>query len=143
MRWQETQKQKQAPPPPAAGRSRPRRRRAAAHDSSDDSDFVQAEAEESPFGFEESNVVVLRGSHGVGKTAAVYACAAELNFKVIEVNATMLRSGKHLLSTFGEATQSHELGKWAGGAPGGLVGAGAESLEGPSGATAAMETEGR
>lgn len=47
-------------------------------------------------------LVVLQGPCGSGKTAAVYACAAELGYKVIEVNASMLRSGKVVLSNFAE-----------------------------------------
>eukprot|EP00966_Prymnesium_polylepis_P100071 2317322-Prymnesium_polylepis.1 len=66
------------------------------------------------------NVVVLVGVCGAGKTAAAYACASELGFKVIEVHPGMARSAKSVLRNFAEATQSHELGKWAAadGAPG-------------------------
>ena len=58
-------------------------------------------------------MVVLEGPSGAGKTAAVYACAAELGLKVIEVHSAMPRAGRHVLASFGEATQSHELGKWS------------------------------
>ena len=84
-------------------------------DDSDDSDvdnlldFVD-EADEG------SSVMLLSGPPGVGKTAAVYACAMELGYQVIEVNASQQRSGKAILSKFAEATQSHELNKWAGNA---------------------------
>lgn len=61
---------------------------------------------------ETCNVVLLDGPVGGGKTAAVYASASELGFKVIEVHPGMLRSSKQIFSSFSEATQSHELGKW-------------------------------
>ena len=60
-----------------------------------------------------SNLILLEGPSGAGKTAAVYACAAELGLKVIEVNPAMPRAGRHVLASFGEATQSHELAKWS------------------------------
>ena len=59
------------------------------------------------------NMIVLEGPSGIGKTAAVYACAAELGLKVLEVNPAMSRAGRHVLTSFGEATQSHELAKWS------------------------------
>lgn len=58
-------------------------------------------------------LIVVKGPSGAGKKAAVYACAAELGFKVIEVHTGMRRAGKQILSQFAEATQSHELGKWS------------------------------
>ena len=48
-------------------------------------------------------MVVLEGPSGAGKTAAVYACAAELGLKVIEVHSAMPRAGRHVLASFGEA----------------------------------------
>ena len=59
------------------------------------------------------NMIVLEGPSGIGKTAAVYACAAELGLKVLEVNPAMSRAGRNVLTSFGEATQSHELAKWS------------------------------
>ncbi|XP_042340456.1 ATPase family AAA domain-containing protein 5-like [Plectropomus leopardus] len=53
------------------------------------------------------NTVLITGPPGVGKTAAVYACAQELGFKVFEVNCSSQRSGRHVLSQLKEATQSH------------------------------------
>uniref|UniRef100_A0A8C0AFN1 ATPase family AAA domain containing 5 n=1 Tax=Bos mutus grunniens TaxID=30521 RepID=A0A8C0AFN1_BOSMU len=50
----------------------------------------------------------------VGKTAAVYACAQELGFKIFEVNASSQRSGRQILqilSQLKEATQSHQVDK--------------------------------
>ncbi|XP_056315828.1 ATPase family AAA domain-containing protein 5b [Danio aesculapii] len=55
------------------------------------------------------NTVLITGPSGVGKTAAVYACAQELGFKVFEVNSSVLRCGRLLLSQLTEATQSHQM----------------------------------
>ncbi|KAM9371324.1 ATPase family AAA domain-containing protein 5 [Phaethornis superciliosus] len=57
------------------------------------------------------NTVLITGPPGVGKTAAVYACAQELGFKIFEVNASCQRSGRHILSQLKEATQSHQVDK--------------------------------
>ncbi|OQR98118.1 hypothetical protein ACHHYP_09219, partial [Achlya hypogyna] len=51
-------------------------------------------------------LLVLQGEAGAGKTCSVYACAAELGYQVLEINAGQLRSGKALLELAGEATQS-------------------------------------
>uniref|UniRef100_A0A673KAA3 ATPase family AAA domain containing 5b n=1 Tax=Sinocyclocheilus rhinocerous TaxID=307959 RepID=A0A673KAA3_9TELE len=55
------------------------------------------------------NTVLMIGPSGVDKTAAVYACAQELGFKVFEVNSSVLRCGRLILSQLTEATQSHQL----------------------------------
>ncbi|NXY02955.1 ATAD5 protein, partial [Pteruthius melanotis] len=57
------------------------------------------------------NTVLITGPPGVGKTAAVYACAQELGFKIFEVNASCQRSGRQVLSQLKEATQSHQVDK--------------------------------
>uniref|UniRef100_A0A674IVE1 ATPase AAA-type core domain-containing protein n=1 Tax=Terrapene triunguis TaxID=2587831 RepID=A0A674IVE1_9SAUR len=57
------------------------------------------------------NTVLITGPSGVGKTAAVYACAQELGFKIFEVNASCQRSGRQILSQLKEATQSHQVDK--------------------------------
>ena len=55
-----------------------------------------------------ANCVVLAGPTGVGKTAAVYACAQELGFEVFELYAGMgRRSGKELASAVGQLTRNH------------------------------------
>ncbi|KAL1779864.1 ATPase family AAA domain-containing protein 5 isoform X1 [Sigmodon hispidus] len=57
------------------------------------------------------NTVLITGPTGVGKTAAVYACAQELGFKIFEVNASSQRSGRQILAQLKEATQSHQVDK--------------------------------
>ncbi|EQC32097.1 hypothetical protein SDRG_10293 [Saprolegnia diclina VS20] len=54
-------------------------------------------------------LLVLQGEAGAGKTCSVYACAAELGYQVLEINAGQLRSGKTLLELAGEATQSSRV----------------------------------
>ncbi|XP_073708632.1 ATPase family AAA domain-containing protein 5b [Garra rufa] len=55
------------------------------------------------------NTMLMIGPSGVGKTAAVYACAQELGFKVFEVNSSALRCGRLILSQLTEATRSHQV----------------------------------
>ncbi|XP_055982488.1 ATPase family AAA domain-containing protein 5 [Sorex fumeus] len=57
------------------------------------------------------NTMLITGPTGVGKTAAVYACAQELGFKIFEVNASSQRNGRQILSQLKEATQSHQVDK--------------------------------
>ncbi|XP_075759969.1 ATPase family AAA domain-containing protein 5 isoform X2 [Pelodiscus sinensis] len=79
-------------------------------DSMDCMDFKDDKSESE----EESilcNTVLITGPSGVGKTAAVYACAQELGFKIFEVNASCQRSGRQILSQLKEATQSHQVDK--------------------------------
>ena len=55
-----------------------------------------------------TNCIVLTGPTGVGKSAAVYACATELGFEVFELYAGMgRRSGKDLASAVGQLTRNH------------------------------------
>ncbi|OWZ21509.1 hypothetical protein PHMEG_0003924 [Phytophthora megakarya] len=49
---------------------------------------------------------ILEGESGSGKSAAVYACAEELGYEIIEINAAQNRSGKSIVEIAGEATQS-------------------------------------
>ncbi|XP_010592512.2 ATPase family AAA domain-containing protein 5 isoform X1 [Loxodonta africana] len=77
-------------------------------DPSDNIDFKESsDDEESRL----CNTVLITGPTGVGKTAAVYACAQELGFKIFEVNASSQRSGRQILSQLKEATQSHQVDK--------------------------------
>ncbi|XP_021740360.1 uncharacterized protein LOC110706706 isoform X2 [Chenopodium quinoa] len=55
------------------------------------------------------NVLLVTGPVGSGKSAAIYACAKEQGFQVIEVNASDWRNGALLKQKFGEAVGSHFL----------------------------------
>lgn len=54
-----------------------------------------------------SNVVLIVGDYGVGKTALVYTAAEQEGYEVFEVNAGSKRSGKDIVSALGEMTKSH------------------------------------
>ncbi|XP_060946846.1 ATPase family AAA domain-containing protein 5 [Limanda limanda] len=77
-------------------------------EGSKDSDWDCAE-EDSQDAEDMCNSMLITGPTGIGKTAAVYACAQELGFKVFEVNASSQRSGRLILSQLREATQSHQV----------------------------------
>ncbi|XP_039680984.1 ATPase family AAA domain-containing protein 5 [Perca fluviatilis] len=77
-------------------------------EGSNDSDWDCGE-EDFQDGEDMCNTMLITGPTGVGKTAAVYACAQELGFKVFEVNASSQRSGRLILSQLKEATQSHQV----------------------------------
>jgi SpoVK/Ycf46/Vps4 family AAA+-type ATPase len=66
-------------------------------DNEDDGDFFESRL---------AKLFLLFGESGTGKSASVYACAKELGFKVIEINASQSRSGKQVMEIIGEATQS-------------------------------------
>ncbi|KAG5601260.1 hypothetical protein H5410_032630 [Solanum commersonii] len=55
------------------------------------------------------NVLLVSGPVGSGKSAAIYACAKEQRFQVIEVNASDWRNGALVKQRFGEAVESHWL----------------------------------
>nr|XP_043626638.1 uncharacterized protein LOC122598097 [Erigeron canadensis] len=55
------------------------------------------------------NVLLVTGPVGSGKSAAIYACAKELGFQVIEVNTSDWRNGALVKQKFGEAVESHWL----------------------------------
>ncbi|KAI5368060.1 putative AAA+ ATPase domain, ATPase, AAA-type, core [Septoria linicola] len=60
-----------------------------------------------PSGSKISNVVVLSGPHGCGKTAAAYAVAKDLGFKVFEISSSERRTGKDVLDRVGDMTENH------------------------------------
>ncbi|GAB2235229.1 hypothetical protein Droror1_Dr00027724 [Drosera rotundifolia] len=55
------------------------------------------------------NVLFVTGPVGSGKSAAIYACAKEQGFQVIEVNASDWRNGPLIKQQFGEAVGLHWL----------------------------------
>ncbi|KAM6957192.1 ATPase family AAA domain-containing protein 5 [Aplochiton taeniatus] len=78
-------------------------------EGSNDSDWDCGEEESQDGEDTACNALLITGPTGVGKTAAIYACAQELGFKVFEVNASCQRSGRQILSQLKEATQSHQV----------------------------------
>lgn len=53
--------------------------------------------------------LILTGPSGCGKTASIYAVAEECGFEILELNASVRRSGKDVASHLMEATQSHRF----------------------------------
>ncbi|XP_012570633.1 uncharacterized protein [Cicer arietinum] len=53
------------------------------------------------------NVLLITGPVGSGKSAAVYACAREQGFEVLELNASDCRNGSAVRQYFGDALGSH------------------------------------
>ncbi|EPS60379.1 hypothetical protein M569_14423, partial [Genlisea aurea] len=53
------------------------------------------------------NVLLVTGPVGSGKSAAIYACARDRGFHIIENNASDWRSGVLVKQKFGEAMESH------------------------------------
>jgi ATPase family associated with various cellular activities (AAA) len=53
-----------------------------------------------------SNVVILTGPHGVGKSAAVDAVAQQLGYQVFEISPGSRRGGKEVMEAVGEVGQS-------------------------------------
>ena len=60
---------------------------------------------------ENTNVLVIVGPSGAGKTAAIYACAKAVGYTVIEVGAGQDRKGADVRKLVAEAAQSHGLGR--------------------------------
>lgn len=78
---------------------------------SDSSDFYQSDTDSKDSIKTSNNLLVIKGPVGSGKTSSVYAVAAELAIKVIEVNASGKRTGKIMLQDLQEATQSHKVNR--------------------------------
>lgn len=81
---------------------------------SDSSDYYQSDTDSRDSMKSMNNLLILTGPTGCGKTASVYAVAAELAMKVIEVNASSKRTGKIMLQDLQEATQSHKVNRGTG-----------------------------
>ncbi|XP_047503553.1 ATPase family AAA domain-containing protein 5 [Pieris napi] len=77
--------------------------------SSDFDDFQDSDDESRETLRTSNNVLVIYGDVGSGKTSSVYAVAAELAIKVIEVNSSSKRTGKIMLQDLQEATRSHKV----------------------------------
>lgn len=73
-------------------------------DSEDESDFSD---EEDLL----SNTLLLTGPVGCGTTAAVYACAKQMDFKIHELNPSVNRTGKYIFDQVSEAVVSHQVQK--------------------------------
>ncbi|CAL9752889.1 unnamed protein product [Musa acuminata subsp. burmannicoides] len=63
--------------------------------------------------FKLSNVLLITGPVGSGKSAAIYACAKEQGFIIIEANASELRNGANIKRKFQEAMGSHRYNRWS------------------------------
>ncbi|XP_047310768.1 uncharacterized protein LOC124914297 isoform X2 [Impatiens glandulifera] len=59
------------------------------------------------------NVLLVTGPVGSGKSAAIYACAKEHQFRVLEVNTSDWRNGSLLLERFGEGVKNHSIQRYA------------------------------
>uniref|UniRef100_A0A1D1Y003 ATPase family AAA domain-containing protein 5 n=1 Tax=Anthurium amnicola TaxID=1678845 RepID=A0A1D1Y003_9ARAE len=78
-------------------------------DDSDDSFYQNDSYSENEDDDSLGNVLLVTGPVGCGKSAAIYACAKEQGFQIIEVNASDERNGAHLKRKFGEAMDSHAI----------------------------------
>ncbi|XP_035444806.2 enhanced level of genomic instability 1 [Spodoptera frugiperda] len=81
---------------------------------SDSSDYYESEPDSRDSMKSTNNLLILAGPTGCGKTASIYAVAADLAMKVIEVNASSKRTGKIMLQDLQEATQSHKVNRGTG-----------------------------
>jgi hypothetical protein len=68
-------------------------------------------AYDGPNAFGMSNTIVLCGPSGSGKSAAVHACAAELDWEVFEVHPGVKRSGVSLDNLIGQVGRNHLVTK--------------------------------
>ncbi|RLN16730.1 uncharacterized protein C2845_PM02G30960 [Panicum miliaceum] len=86
---------------------------AANGDTNDSSYQDESDADSSGNASDCENVLLITGPVGCGKSAAVFACAREQGFNVIEVNTSDMRNGAYVRQKFEEATKSHGLEKWS------------------------------
>ena len=60
----------------------------------------------------ESNIIILNGPSGSGKSSSVYACGSELKFEIIELNPGQCkRSNKEIINYIGSVGENHILNK--------------------------------
>ena len=77
----------------------------------DQSDYVEADEELSSLTERLTNTILLSGPSGAGKTAAVYACAEELKWKVFEFYPGIgKRSGAGFMAEVGGTGDNHRVG---------------------------------
>uniref|UniRef100_K4A539 AAA+ ATPase domain-containing protein n=1 Tax=Setaria italica TaxID=4555 RepID=K4A539_SETIT len=86
---------------------------AANGDTNDSSYQDESDADSAYHASDCDNVLLITGPVGCGKSAAVFACAREQGFNVIEVNTSDMRNGAYVRQKFEEATKSHGLEKWS------------------------------
>nr|CAB3501339.1 unnamed protein product [Digitaria exilis] len=86
---------------------------AATRDTNDSSHQDESDTDYSDDTSDGDNVLLITGPVGCGKSAAVFACAREQGFNVIEVNTSDMRNGAYVRQKFEEATKSHGLEKWS------------------------------
>eukprot|EP00111_Clytia_hemisphaerica_P023792 TCONS_00070111-protein len=78
---------------------------------SDYSDFDDSSTEESDEEELLSNTMLLTGPVGCGTTSAVVACAKQMDFKILELNPSIYRTGKNVFDLVSEAVASHQIQK--------------------------------
>ncbi|KAH6782670.1 hypothetical protein C2S51_007963 [Perilla frutescens var. frutescens] len=74
-----------------------------------DCDYHQSESDNDDGEESLKNVLLVTGPVGSGKSAAIYACARDQGFQIIEINASDWRNGALVKQRFGEAVESHWL----------------------------------
>ncbi|KAI3464505.1 hypothetical protein Pfo_021168 [Paulownia fortunei] len=74
-----------------------------------DHDYQQSDSDTNNGEESLKNVLLVTGPVGSGKSAAIYACARDQGFQIIEINASDWRNGALVKQKFGEAVESHWL----------------------------------